>query len=269
MAHRLLSRTDHRPWALPEAPWALRMDWADLLFAHWRVAPRDLAPLIPPGLALDTFDGSAWVGVVPFRMEETRPRGVPALPGLSAFPELNVRTYVTVDDRPGVYFLSLDASLRLAVWGARRMFALPYFNARMRCETGEDGRVGYASERTHRGAREARFRGRYGPDGAPFLAEPGTLEHFLTERYALYTAGRADLAARTRSVRLAEGSKVRLARGDIHHAPWLLQPAWAELDECTVAAAAGITLPDEPPHLLFVRRIETLAWLPTAVADDS
>src|SRR5262245_20685303 len=109
----------HRPWPLPQRPWAMGMHWHDLLFAHWPVKVESLRPLVPSELAIDTFDGQAWLGVVPFRMTAVRPRICPSLPGLSAFLELNVRTYVTAEGKPGVWFFSLDAASRLAVRAAR------------------------------------------------------------------------------------------------------------------------------------------------------
>jgi uncharacterized protein len=122
----IFRHTDHRPWPLPEQRWAMAMRWYDLLFAHWPVKPDVLQPLVPGGLRLDTFDGWAWLGVVPFRMEGVRPRYVPERPFAFAFPELNVRTYVTAAGRSGVWFFSLDATSRLAVRAARWWYGLPY-----------------------------------------------------------------------------------------------------------------------------------------------
>jgi uncharacterized protein YqjF (DUF2071 family) len=223
--------------------------WHDLLFAHWRVAMEAVQPTLPPGLALDTFDGTAWLGVVPFRMSGVRLRGTPPLPGLSAFPELNVRTYVTHGGRPGVWFLSLDAASRLAVAAARAWFRLPYFVARMSCaHEGDD--VVYRSVRTHPGAPMAELAGRYGPRGDAFRSRPGTLEHWLTERYALYAlSGRGELR-----------------RGDIHHAPWPLQRAAAIFERNTMAAAHGIGLPESTPLLHFARRQDVVVWAPRRVS---
>src|SRR5262249_15400018 len=121
----------HRPWPLPGGPWVLTQTWNDLLFAHWRVAKDRLAALVPPALELDLFDGQAWIGIVPFQMTNVAPRGVPALPWVSEFAELNVRTYVRVRDAPGVYFFSLDAASAVAVKVARTLFHLPYYLAAM------------------------------------------------------------------------------------------------------------------------------------------
>lgn len=226
----------------------MAMSWRDLLFAHWPVAPEAIRALVPAGLALDTFEGLAWVGVVPFRMTGVRLRGTPALPGPGAFPELNVRTYVVHGDKPGVWFFSLDAASMFAVAAARRWFHLPYYYAAMRCEVGR-GEVAYRSRRAHRGAGPAHFVARYGPTGDPFLARPGSLEHWLTERYCLYSA-------------TPEGA---ILSGDVHHAPWPLQPAAARIDVETMAQAAGIELPKTPPHLLFARRLDVVGWSPERV----
>jgi len=219
--------------------------WTDLLFAHWPVPFERLRALVPEPLVLETFDGSAWVGVVPFRITGLRVRGLPAPLGLD-FPELNVRTYVRVGDRPGVYFFSLDAGSRLAVWGARTFFRLPYYRAEMGVAI-EAEWVRYRSRRcvSDRGAR-AEFRARYRPTGPAIAAAPGTLEHFLTERYCLFTVLRSR----------------RVLRVDIDHAPWPLQPAEAEIETNTMAEASGVALPDRRPLLHFSRRMDVVNGLP-------
>ena len=239
-----MAGAEHRPWPAPRRPWAIAMTWRDLLFAHWPVDPGPLQRVMPPGLTLDTFDGRAWVGVVPFVMD-IRPRFAPALPRLSHFPELNVRTYVTAGGRPGVWFFSLDAASRVAVRIARATFGLPYFDAAIRASA-EDGRVHYESRRVHRGAPAAEFDATYGPVGDARPATPGTLEHFLTERYCLYAQRRG-----------------RLLRGEVHHAPWPLQPAACDLRRCDMARLLPLQLPDTPPLLHFARRIDVVAWRPS------
>ncbi len=243
-----LSTVDHRPYPPPERSWVMAQRWHDLLFAHWPVAPDAIRGDLPAGLELDTFDGQAWVGVVPFRMSGIRVRGTPALPWLSAFPELNVRTYAVRDGRPGVFFWSLDAANPVAVRVARAWFHLPYFDARMTCRADGES-VEYRSERTHRGAPPAELRARYAPTGPVELAAPGTLEHWLTERYCLYAGAR-------------DG---RLLRSEIHHAPWPLQRATAELGLETMARAAGIALEGAPASLLFARELEVRCWGPRRV----
>lgn len=237
----LLASHEHRPYPLPDRTWVMTMAWLDLLFAHWSFAPEQIAKLLPANLELDTYDGRAWVGVVPFRMENVGPRGLNWVPGISAFPELNVRTYVTRDGKPGVWFFSLDATSMLAVRAARTGFSLPYYDAEMRCER-RDGWVEYSSARADP---PGVFEGRYRATGPVYRSEPNTLEAWLTERYCLYAAAR-------------DGT---IQRGEIHHLPWPLQRAEAEIEICTVSDAWGIPLPDEPPLLHFVERIDTLAWL--------
>jgi hypothetical protein len=177
-----------------------------------------------------------------------RPRGVPALPGLSAFPELNVRTYVRAGEKPGVWFFSLDAGNRLAVEVARRWYHLPYFRARMSCVR-EGESVQYASRRIHRGAPPAEFRARYRPVGEALHSTAGWLDRWLTERYCLYAA---------------DGGG-GLHRAEIHHAAWRLAPAEAEIERNTMAAALGFELPPEPPLLHFAGRLEVAAWAPQRV----
>jgi uncharacterized protein len=180
----------HRPWPIPDRPWAMSMRWCDLLFAHWAMDAAVLRRLIPKELELDLFDGHGYVGAVPFRMERVAPRRVPAFPGLHAFPELNLRTYVTAGGKPGVWFFSLDAGQKLAVRVARRFFHLPYFDAKF-----EIGNVGgvleYSAVRTHRGAPKATFAAQYHPVGSVYCSVAGTLESWLTDRYCLYAADRA------------------------------------------------------------------------------
>jgi uncharacterized protein YqjF (DUF2071 family) len=215
--------------------------WHDLLFAHWPLDPGVLARKLPVELPLDLFDDRAWIGVIPFHMTNVVPRGVPSLPMVSAFAELNVRTYVTLDGKPGVYFFSLDAASTLAVIGARTVFHLPYFRAAMAVHTGTK-RVTYRSVR--RSATNAQFAATYEPAGAVAPAPPGTLEYFLTERYCLYT-----------TTRRGEPRRV-----EIHHKPWPLQPADAQIAVNTMTTAAGIALPAVAPLLHFAKRLDVLAW---------
>jgi uncharacterized protein YqjF (DUF2071 family) len=223
----------------------MRQRWHDLLFAHWPMPAGALAALVPPTLALDTFDGRGWLGVVPFHMSGIRARGLPPVPGLSAFPELNVRTYVRRGGRPGVLFLSLDAGSRVAVEAARALYHLPYYHAAMTVLPEGDG-VRYASRRVDRRGAPAAWRGRYGPAGAAFQARPGSLEHWLTERYCLYAPE-------------ADG---RLYQTEIHHAPWPLQPATAAVLEDTMVRAAGLPGPEGPGLLHFARRLDVVVWAP-------
>jgi uncharacterized protein YqjF (DUF2071 family) len=243
-AKAILRATEHRPWPLPRLPWIMVQIWHDLLFAHWPIPPAIMRQHVPAELPLDLFDGQAWIGIVPFHMSDVRPRWVPPLPGLSRFPELNVRTYVILDNKPGIYFFSLDATNLPAVWSARAVYHLPYFQARMRVRVEGDA-VAYASHRVHG---NAELEGNYQPIAPVQIRQRGTLEFWLTERYCLYTVHRN-----------------RVYRCEIQHRPWPLQDASAQFHKNTMAAAAHITLPDERPLLHFSKRQEVLIWPLTRV----
>jgi uncharacterized protein len=238
----IVEHTRHRPWPLPDDPWIMTQSWHDLLFAHWPVSARELRERVPAGLELDLFDNQAWVGVVPFRMTNVAPRGTPALPFVSAFNELNVRTYVTRDGKPGVYFFSLDADSQLAVTVARTMFRLPYYLAKIAVNA-NGGSIQYSSRRTSGDVRPE-LEVTYHPTGATFEALPGTLEYFLTERYCLY----------------AVDDEFKAYRLEIHHRPWPLQPAQAEIGVNTMADAAGVRLPAMHALLHFAKRQDVVAW---------
>src|SRR5918993_2929563 len=178
--HQILAETAHRPWPMPDSPWIMTQTWHDLLFAHWPVDIATLRPLVPNAFDIDLYQGQAWVGIVPFHMSNVAPRSVPALPWVSAFPELNVRTYVRAGGRGGVYFFSLDASNPLAVGVGRVLAHLPYYTADMKVEE-DDGWIRYASRRKRSADRRAELAATYRPVGAPQPPMAGTLEHFLTE----------------------------------------------------------------------------------------
>lgn len=235
---------DHREWPAPSRPWAGHMTWRDLLFAHWPVPVSALRAHVPAALEIEEFDGTAWLAVVPFEMTGMRPRGLPAIPGLSRTLELNVRTYVRAGGLPGVWFFSLDAESRMAVVGARRLYYLNYLHARMAIERDDGGVARYTSHRVHRGAPEAEFSASYRSEGAAFLAKPGSIEHWLTERYALFSQDR----------------RGRLYRGHIHHIPWPLQPAGAEFEVNTMMTSLGIAVPGVKPLLHFAKSLNVLVW---------
>jgi|SRR5688572_27576468 len=251
------TRFEHpdRPWPPPSRPWAMRMDWHELLFVHWPVPVGALRRHVPDTLDIDTLEGRAWLGVVPFRMTNVRPRFVPPVPGLSAFPELNVRTYVVpagTKDKPGVWFFSLDATNPLAVRAARWSYHLPYFDARISCAANggtNTPTVHYSSRRTHKGAPPAELDLEYRPVGKVFHAERGTLDYFLTERYCLYSAS----------------AKGTLYRCEVGHPPWPLQPAEAKVRRNTMTRQIGFDLPDKEPLLHYVDFQPTIAWWPVKV----
>jgi uncharacterized protein YqjF (DUF2071 family) len=212
--------------------------WERLLFLHWPVPLAEVRPHVPAPLDVDTWEGDAWVGLTPFRLSGLRLRATPPLPALSSFLELNARTYVTSGDKPGIWFFSLDASSRLAVVSARRTYRLPYFHARMR-ERLEEGAIRYSSRRV--GDRDARFEASYEAKESSGPAKPGSLEHFLTERYCHYAF---------------DGGK--LYRAEIHHPPWPLGAAVGEVAANTIPPPP-IALEGEP-LLHFADRQDVLIW---------
>lgn len=238
----MVAELNYRPYPPLTTRAVMGQVWSELLFAHWPIAAHIMRKLVPAGLELDTFEGQAWVGVVPFRMSNIRLFGLPPIPFAARFEELNVRTYVTLDGRPGVYFFSLDANNPLAVATARSWYHLPYFNAKM-VVTSEGNQINYYSQRTHRHFPPGEFAATYSPIGDVFQAQPGTLEYWLTARYCLYSAYRE-----------------RIFRGEIHHAPWPLQLAQANFSTNTVAQSHGIELPDTAPLLHYAQRLEVRAW---------
>jgi uncharacterized protein YqjF (DUF2071 family) len=219
------------------------MRWERLLFIHWPVPQEWLRPLVPAGLELETYDGRAWLGVVPFSMTGVRPRFMPAVPGLSAAPELNVRTYVTAGGKPGVWFFSLDLCHYLGVWGARATYFLPYYYARMQARREGDA-TRYESRRRHHGAPHATFRARYWSTGPVAAAELGSLDDWLTSRYCLYAAD----------------ARGRLYRAEINHPTWPLQPAAIEIAENTMTEQLGFAPPREPPLLHYAEQLDVIAW---------
>jgi uncharacterized protein YqjF (DUF2071 family) len=232
-----LRDTGHRPWPLPDAPWIMGQTWEDLLFAHWPVPQAALRPAVPAALSLDLHDGQAWIAVTPFEVTGLRARGTPPVPGLARFAEVNVRTYVVHDGKPGIYFLSLDAASRAAVAAARRGYRLPYFHAAMRIDRG-DGAIRFASRRLNGPAADLRLRFEPGP---PTEDELG---RWLAERYCLYTLD----------------ERQRVLRADIHHRPWSLRDARVTLEHNTMAAPVGIELEGPPPVVHYARRQDVVFW---------
>jgi hypothetical protein len=215
------------------------MTWHDLLFQHWPISESVLRPLVPENLEIESFNGSAWIGVIPFCMT-VRARGVPRL-FTSRFPEINLRTYVRHKGRSGVWFFSLDAAHRTAVWGARRFFHLPYHFAKMSTTTPRSHMLFYSRRKSDP---EIRFDARYRAIGEPYSPTAGTLDHWLTERYCLFSV---DCTG-------------RLHCGEIHHPPWLLQTAQSEIRTNTMTKPLGISLPTTVPVLHFSKRQDVVAW---------
>jgi uncharacterized protein len=222
----------------------MHMRWCDLLFAHWTVDASSLRGLIPEQLELDLYGGRAYIGVVPFRMEGVRPRGIPPIPGLHAFPEMNLRTYVSFSAKPGIWFFSLDAGQKLAVRVARRFFHLPYFDARFDIRT-SDEKVHYAAVRTHGTMPNASFEARYHPVGTVYRSREGSLDSWLTDRYCLYSSD----------------NQGRVYRCEIDHECWPLQPAEAEVQINTLGDWLGIEMKGPPQTLHFAKSLDVRAWL--------
>jgi uncharacterized protein YqjF (DUF2071 family) len=244
--YSIVEKTAHRPWPLRRTPWLMTQSWHDVLFAHWRVEVSELRRVVPPAFQLDLFRGEAWVGVVPFYMTNVGLRATPVLPWVSQFAELNVRTYVRVADRPGVYFFSLDAAHWIPVAAARAMVNLPYHVADMTVRRGRHG-VQYESSRRH--GRPAQFKATYEPVAESHVASEGSIEHFLTERYCLFNQNR-------------RGQSYRL---DIHHPPWSLHLARAAITENSMATANDLTLTGEPALLHYARRQDVVVWAPAFI----
>ena len=243
-----LVRTSHSPRPLPTGRWRMTQRWNDLLFVHWPVPAASIAALLPEGLEPDTFQGSAWLGVVPFWLDRIKVRGLPNLPGMRNFPDLNVRTYVRDEftGTQGMYFFSLDATNLLAVALAHTFFNLPYHWAEMHLEQRSEREFSFFSRRrltSHPVIFKARYRG-LGPTHKLAEGRSGTLEHFLMERSCLFTCNRG-------------GEPVK---ANLHHVPWPLEEAEAEIERNDLAQSIGIELPDIEPVLHYSRRLAVYVW---------
>lgn len=223
----------------------MHMRWRDLAFFHWPIDAEPLRRRLPPAIRLDTFEGSAWIGITPFQMTAVRPAFLPPLPGISAFSELNVRTYVISNGVRGIWFFSLDAAQAVAVRAARLAFNLPYHHARISMERASDG-VHWRSERSHNGESPAVFSVNYRPTGDPYSTKPGDLDHWLTERYCLYSVSHV-------------GKAFRLS---INHRQWPLQPAEGEIAVNTMFAAERLPPVSGPPLVHFAKELDVWGHLP-------
>lgn len=230
--------------AARQPPWFLAQTWSRLLFAHWPVEPSSLTRCLPRGVEPDVHEGRGWLSIVAFRMLRSRPLLPPSRPVLPPIPELNVRTYVRVDGVPGVWFLSLDASSPFFVTAGRALYGLPYRLARMTTVT-SGSRVHYLSTR-----RDACFAASYEPDGPLGHAVPGSLEHFLVERYRLFSVRRG-----------------RLITAVVSHEPWPLRPARARI-EVNEMALPGLPF-SGTPVLRYCDSVDARISLPQAVSPES
>ena len=223
-------------------PWNLHMEWNDLLFLHWAVPVSLIRPLIPKELEIDTWNGAAWIGIVPFTMANVYRKGRVEIPIGASFPELNVRTYVTHGGKPGVWFFSLDAGSLLTVVGARVTFGLPYYFAKMSSVSNGD-KVHYRSIRHFS---ECQFEAEYRPISEVRQAKEGSHEYWLAERYRLYT-------------KLPWG---RVARAEIKHSPWPLQDAEFTILSNTMCPMIG---EGTTPIAHFAKHLEVVSWSPIAL----
>ena len=238
----------------PDQPVLMHQNWHHLLFMHWEIPPAELQALIPGGLTVDTFEGKAYVGLVPFTITGVRPVTLPAIPGLSDFHEVNVRTYVHRDGRePGVWFFSLDASSSIAVAAARTAYKLPYFYSKIEFKASKDAlpRIEFHAHRGDpRGTSPAHLHVDYAPmDGRVAPAPVGTLEHFLVERYILY----------------AQDENHQLHRARVHHQPYPVQKAEVRSLEETLIWAAGVRRSDAAPMRHYAREVNVKVYPPERV----
>jgi uncharacterized protein YqjF (DUF2071 family) len=220
----------------------MHQKWGKLLFMHWRIEAHVLRRLIPAGLEIDTFDGSAWIAITPFTMWNIRafPPFVPPVPGFSSLHELNVRTYVYFDRVPGVWFLSLDCNSAAAVLAARALFFLPYYNAAIQIEEHAQ-RIDYALARTDDPPAELQASWKMGEKLS--YTQPGSLEFFLTERYCLYSE-----------------HEEKLYRARIYHQPWPLQKATLTSLSSTMIESLDLPTPKGDPLVHYAEEIGVDIW---------
>jgi uncharacterized protein len=247
---QILNQKTHRPWDTPRRPWLWSQKWRNLLFAHWSVPEDALRPHVPGSLEIDTKDGATWVSAVAFHMARVRPRWLPPLPPVSDFLELNFRTYVRFDGKPGVFFLSIHASKRLAVQIARWFSPLPYVYARMECSQ-EKGEHRFQCASVDREGAVA-FTAEYTPQFEVYAASRGSLSEWLLERYCLY----------------AGTPSGRLVSTEVHHAPWAVQDVTVEIASNTLGRPFGLDLSPRPDRAHFSCGVNALAWPFEHMADD-
>ncbi|PYS93786.1 MAG: hypothetical protein DMF64_03200 [Acidobacteria bacterium] len=227
--------------ARPAGAPIMKQNWGKLLFMHWRIAEEALRPLIPQGLTIDTYDGSAWLAIAPFTMWDVRLSFTPPVPGFSDFHELNVRTYVHHKGVPGVWFFSLDANSLPAVIGARTLYHLPYFHAQIELEQ-QATQINYRLRRDD-ADKPAELQATWMIGARLPESQPGSLEFFLTERYCLYAARSATLY-----------------RARIHHAPWPLQRASLTTLHSTMIESHGLPTPAGEPLLHYAEALAVDIW---------
>lgn len=242
--HRVLQFTEHRPFPVPEHPWVMRQRWDDTLFLHWPVSPDVLQPHIPNGVELDLYDGTAWIGIVLFEVNGLRGRYLPPIPFTNTFPEVNVRTYVKKNGKPGVYFFSLDTPNKLAIKAARTGYSLPYFFADVSMKRSTTD-VDCLSIRKERGLPRESLHVVYRPDGEAIPNKEGSFPHWMAERYCLWSLFGDELF-----------------RTDIHHRKWALESVDIELKVNTMAQYVPREYLNKAPIAHYSLSKNTLFWLP-------
>lgn len=235
----MLTINNQRPWPVPTSSWIMKQSWRDLLFLHYPVKLESLKAHVPMELEIDTYDDYAWISIVPFWMSGIRFRGTPAIPVVSQFPELNVRTYVKSGDKPGVYFFSLDAKSALAVFFGNKFFHLPYVYSKMSIDRQADKRFVYESIRS---GGNHKFKGSYRPVSKVYHAVEGSLDYWLVERYCLYSEGNNQLYL-----------------SEINHEPWQLQDVDYEIIENSVVHLPDIHI-ENPYCAHYCKRIDVHVW---------
>jgi uncharacterized protein len=226
----------------PQGSPIIHQNWGKLLFMHWPVRKETLRPLIPHRLTIDTFNGSAWIAVVPFTMWDVRALFSPPLPWLSSFHELNVRTYVHLNGVPGIWFLSLDINSVVAVLAAREFFHLPYFSADIDLQQ-QANRIDYRLRRARRNPPPAGFEASWTIGDMLPYSHPGSLEFFLTERYCFYST-----------------YKQRLYQCRVFHQPWPLQEARLDGIASTMIESHSLPTPDNEPFLHYAEAVSVDIW---------
>ena len=240
--HPALTYTHHRPWPLPNGSWLLRQQWLNLAFIHWEIDYQDLRQRIPESLEIDLFDGKAWIAIVPFDMKGVSLRYFPTISAISNFPEINVRTYVIRDGKPGVWFFSLDVPSRFAVWAARTFFNLPYRHGDVKIEA-KEGVFHYTSQ-----IGEDRFDARYRPEPSDTAFGKNSFEEWCTERYCLY----------------CQSNKGHLYRTEVQHRKWPLQNAAIDIRKNSLLDRFQVG--ERHPSVLYSESIDVVAYPPERIA---
>lgn len=239
----LLIDSNHRPFPLPAKKWIMRQSWRNLLFLHWPVPLEKLRPHIPSSLQIDTFHGSAWLGLILFVIEGIYPLGISKFSLTPKFPEINVRTYVKYNEKPGIYFMSIDVENWASLKIAKNWYHLPYHSAKI--SFGKQGQTFYChSIRKENGNTPVSFKGQYGPISEVYYPKEGTLDHWFTERYCLYSSNNG----------------VNIYCGEIHHRPWPLQKAEIEVDKNTLFTSYQFDLSEIKPLAHFSTGVDSLMW---------